>query len=80
MIGRRIKQLREEKGYSLTKLANEAHISKSYLSTLESKAMTNPSLRILSQIALALETTLDDLIASEPLRRKKQPALSRKGC
>lgn len=62
MVGQRIKQLREQKGYSLTRLAKEASISKSYLSTLERKAGSNPSLRTLSKIALALGVTIDALI------------------
>lgn len=71
MIGKRIKKLREEKSYSLTKLANEARVSKSYLSNLERKTTMNPSLRILSQIAMALEVNTDDLIKTEPFEKKK---------
>ncbi|WP_338751799.1 helix-turn-helix transcriptional regulator [Bacillus sp. FJAT-52991] len=66
MIGFRIKQLREQKGYSLTKLAKEAQISKSYLSNLERQANTNPSLFILSKIAVALDVTTNELIQTHP--------------
>lgn len=62
MIGVRIKQLREQKGFSLTKLAKEAQISKSYLSNLERQTNTNPSLSVLSKIATALDVTTNELI------------------
>ncbi|MGG3449613.1 helix-turn-helix domain-containing protein [Domibacillus aminovorans] len=67
MIGNRIKQLREKRGYTLTKLAQEAQISKSYLSNLERKPTVNPSLYILSKIAAALGITTDHLIKPEQL-------------
>ncbi|WP_203363351.1 helix-turn-helix transcriptional regulator [Bacillus sp. REN10] len=69
MIGVRIKQLREQKGYSLTKLAKEAKISKSYLSNLERQTNTNPSLSVLSKIATALDLTTNELI--QPQSSKK---------
>ncbi|MGM7634629.1 helix-turn-helix domain-containing protein [Bacillus sp. Hm123] len=62
MIGVRIKQLREQKGYSLTGLAKAAQISKSYLSNLERQTNTNPSLSVLSKIATALDVTTNELI------------------
>ena len=44
MIGERIKQLRLEKGYSITELAEVSGVSKSYLSYIERNLQTNPSL------------------------------------
>lgn len=65
MIGERLKTLREERGYSLTKLADLAGVSKSYLSYLERDLRDNPSLQFLSKIADALDVTLEYLIGME---------------
>ncbi|MBU8916136.1 helix-turn-helix domain-containing protein [Bacillus sp. FJAT-29953] len=62
MIGEKIKQLREEKGYSLTELARLADVSKSYLSLLERGMQTNPSLQLIQKIALPLETSIEYLL------------------
>ncbi|MFK2826440.1 helix-turn-helix transcriptional regulator [Bacillus sp. B190/17] len=59
MIGAKIKALRMQKGYSITKLANKAQISKSYLSYLEKQSKIKPSLHIISKIASSLDTTTD---------------------
>ena len=62
MIGERIKLLREKKGYTLTQLADLAGVSKSYLSYIERNLQTNPSLQLLSKLAITLETTLEYLL------------------
>ncbi|PGZ80211.1 transcriptional regulator [Priestia megaterium] len=62
MIGERIKEIRLRKHYSITRLAEEAQISKSYLSQIEKGANTNPSLQMLYKIAASLGTTIDYLI------------------
>ena len=62
MIGERIKKIRLRKHYSITRLAEEAQISKSYLSQIEKGANTNPSLQMLYKIAASLGTTIDYLI------------------
>ncbi|MDO6850391.1 helix-turn-helix transcriptional regulator [Priestia megaterium] len=65
MIGKKIKHLRLKKGYSITRLAEEANISKSYLSHLEKGLNNNPSLQMLDKIASSLNTTIDELIEAE---------------
>ncbi|MEH7214251.1 helix-turn-helix transcriptional regulator [Priestia megaterium] len=65
MIGEKIKNLRLKKGYSITRLAEEANISKSYLSHLEKGLNNNPSLQMLDKIASSLHTTIDDLIEGD---------------
>ncbi|MEH7487091.1 helix-turn-helix domain-containing protein [Priestia megaterium] len=65
MIGKKIKTLRLKKGYSITRLAEKAHISKSYLSHLEKGLNNNPSLQMLEKIAVSLNTTIDELIEAE---------------
>jgi XRE family transcriptional regulator, master regulator for biofilm formation len=65
VIGKKIKNLRLKKGYSITRLAEEANISKSYLSHLEKGLNNNPSLQMLDKIASSLHTTIDDLIEGD---------------
>jgi XRE family transcriptional regulator, master regulator for biofilm formation len=62
MVGVRIKKLREQKGYSITELAELAGVSKSYLSYIERNLQNNPSLQFLSKIAVPLDTTITFLL------------------
>jgi XRE family transcriptional regulator, master regulator for biofilm formation len=62
MIGKKIKRLRQQKGYSITELGRLADVSKSYLSQLERGLQTNPSLQFLVKVAGPLETSLDYLL------------------
>ncbi|WP_241747349.1 helix-turn-helix domain-containing protein [Priestia megaterium] len=57
--------MRLKKGYSITRLAEEANISKSYLSHLEKGLNNNPSLQMLDKIASSLHTTIDELIEGD---------------
>ncbi len=66
-LSQRIKQLREEKGFSLGKLAETAEVSKAYLSQLENNVSKQPSAEILFKIASALGTTIADLL-DKPVR------------
>ena len=59
-LGRRIAFLRKEKGLSQVDLADDADMAKSYLSELE-LGKRNPSVLVLSRIAAALGTTLEEL-------------------
>ena len=61
-LSQKIKQLREEKGFSLGKLAETAEVSKAYLSQLENNVSKQPSAEILFRIASALGTTIADLL------------------
>ncbi|MFF2888909.1 helix-turn-helix domain-containing protein [Paenibacillus sp. NPDC057967] len=65
MIGERIKSLREQKGYSITKLADLAGVSKSYLSYIERNVQNNPSLQVLAKIAFHLDTNIEYLLGEE---------------
>jgi XRE family transcriptional regulator, master regulator for biofilm formation len=62
MIGLRIRSLREEKKYSLSELAKKSGISKSYLSQIERNLQSNPSLQLLSKLAISLGTTVEELL------------------
>lgn len=63
-LGKRLKQLRELDGKSLSGLALEADVSKSYLAKLEKGEIENPGLKTLQSVAAALGITLADLIPS----------------
>ncbi|MFD2613962.1 helix-turn-helix domain-containing protein [Paenibacillus gansuensis] len=62
MIGARIKKLRQMKGYSISELADLAGVSKSYISYIERELQKNPSLQMLTKIAVPLDTQLEDLL------------------
>ena len=59
-LGRRIAFLRKEKGLPQVELAADADIAKSYLSELE-LGKRNASVLVLSRLAAALGTTLEEL-------------------
>ena len=62
MIGKKIKRLRQQKGYSITELGKLADVSKSYLSQLERGLQTNPSLQFLVKVSKPLDTSIDLLL------------------
>lgn len=62
MIGDRVKKLRMEKKISLSELAEQAGVAKSYLSSLERNLQTNPSIQFLEKIAGVLDVPVDHLI------------------
>lgn len=62
MIGERVKKLRQEKRMSLSELAEQAGVAKSYLSSLERNLQTNPSIQFLEKIAAVLKVPVDHLI------------------
>jgi XRE family transcriptional regulator of biofilm formation len=62
MIGDRVKKLRLEKKMSISELASQAGVAKSYLSNLERNKQTNPSIQFLEKIAAVLNIPADHLI------------------
>ncbi|MFC7788937.1 helix-turn-helix domain-containing protein [Microbacterium sp. MAHUQ-60] len=65
-IGRRIRQLRTERGMTLEQLATLIDRAPSQLSMFET-GKREPKLTLLQAIARALDTTIDALLAGEPL-------------
>lgn len=63
----RIRQLRRERKMTLTALAEQAGISRGYLSELEHERATDPSAAVLKSIAEALGTTVSALMAETPV-------------
>lgn len=61
MVGKRIKEWRIKRGLSISRLAQEAGVSKSYLSRIE-KEEKNPSISYVKKIAAVLDVDVEDLI------------------
>ncbi|HEY8435897.1 MAG TPA: XRE family transcriptional regulator [Haloplasmataceae bacterium] len=59
-IGKRLKQLREERQLTLRQLAQVAHVSHSFISDIE-QGRSNPSIETLKALARALGVSLTDL-------------------
>lgn len=62
ILGQKIKELRDEKGYTLEKLAELTDSSKSYIWELENKSPPRPSAEKLLKIAHHLGVTIEYLI------------------
>lgn len=62
MIGERVKQLRLEKKMSISEVAEQAGVAKSYLSSLERNLQTNPSIQFLEKISAVLGVPVDYFI------------------
>lgn len=73
-LSRRLKRQRGRAGLSLAELAQSTGISKAYLVRLESDPVANPSLDILRRIALALDTTIADLVGAPSLQFSTEDA------
>ena len=63
-VGKRIRQLREQKNYTINKLANLAGVSQSYLRDVELENK-NPTISFLSLICDALGISLIDFFSEE---------------
>lgn len=68
MIGERVKQLRLAKRMSLSEVAEQAGVAKSYLSSLERNLQTNPSIQFLEKISVVLGVSVDQLI-NDPINK-----------
>ena len=62
-LGKKIKDLRTEKGYTLEELADKSESSKSYIWELENRNPPRPSGDKLAKIAKALGVTTDYLLS-----------------
>lgn len=65
MIGERVKKLRQERRLSLSELAEQAGVAKSYLSSLERNLQTNPSIQFLEKISSVLHVTVEQLLQDQ---------------
>lgn len=62
LIGRRIKELRNVKGWSQEDLARNANVPVTTVSKIETGVIKNPSIEKMVKIAKALGVTVDELI------------------
>ncbi len=60
-LGKRIRELREEIGFTQGQLAGEAAVSQGYLSQLENGDVRNPSAAVILRVAQAIHVDADDL-------------------
>ncbi|WAH36770.1 helix-turn-helix domain-containing protein [Alicyclobacillus dauci] len=63
MIGARIQALRQNKGLSLSELADKADVAKSYLSAIERGIQGNPSIQVIEKIASVLDVPVQQLVS-----------------
>ena len=73
-IAARIRFFREQKGYTVNKLANMAGISQSYLRAVE-LGQRNPTVETLSELCWALGISLRDFFDDNTLSNLQQDAL-----
>lgn len=67
MIGKVIRIYRKRKGYSIQRLAEDAHVSKSYLSKIERGVHRNPSVQFLKKVSSSLDIDLQELFDAETM-------------
>lgn len=65
MYQNRMKQIRKEKGITLTYMSEKTRISIGYLCHLEKGTRKNPSIEIMDKIAKVLEKSVSDVFFTE---------------
>lgn len=67
-IGQKIRQMRLDRGLSLTALAARAGIAKSYLSNIERRVQSNPSMLFLEKISRVFGVEVETLVKDMHIR------------
>jgi XRE family transcriptional regulator of biofilm formation len=67
VLGEKIQRLRMERGLTLSQLADQAHVAKSYLSYIERGIRKNPSISLLHKIASVLDTDVQLLLKTREM-------------
>lgn len=62
-FGKRLRQLREERGWSQEEFADRAGLHRTYVSAVE-RGVRNPTLSVLERIAKALGVSLEEMLQS----------------
>jgi transcriptional regulator with XRE-family HTH domain len=65
LIGRRIKEIREGRGWTQYRLAKEAGVQPSTISQIESGTRKKPSIDVLEKVADALSVTVGTLLGQK---------------
>jgi transcriptional regulator with XRE-family HTH domain len=67
-FGHKIKQLREEKSFSIEQLANISNVDRNYISDIE-KGKRNVSIEIIEKIITALDTDLANFFNDKEFKK-----------
>lgn len=70
-IGKRIQQLRSDKGMSISELAERAEVAKSYISNVERGLQSNPSIQFLEKVASALDVSIHSILYNNPTQTEQ---------
>lgn len=60
-FGRKLRELREAKGWSQEEFADQAGLHRTYVSAVE-RGVRNPTLSVMARLAKALDITLSELV------------------
>lgn len=58
-IGKKLREIRRSKGFTMKELSNKSKVSQSYISDLENEKNNKPSIDILNKLANALEINVN---------------------
>lgn len=73
-VGRRIRELRQAKGWSQQLLADHAELERAHLSRLE-EGRREAGLRVLERIAIALDVEVEDLVRRSKTKKDASASL-----
>jgi XRE family transcriptional regulator of biofilm formation len=71
MDGKKIKDLRINRGMSLTELSKVSGVSKSYLSFIERGKQKNPSIDVIEKLASALRVDVHTLLSGQAYKQSE---------
>ncbi|QKS73211.1 helix-turn-helix domain-containing protein [Paenalkalicoccus suaedae] len=75
MIGERVRKYRQEKGLTMSELADRAGVAKSYLSAIERNIQSNPSISFIEKIAEVLDVDMNQLLNDTASTKKSSASL-----
>lgn len=70
-LGEQVRFLRQGKGWSQAKLAEESGVPKAYISDLENGETGKPNIQYAYSVAVALDVTLDELLGDTTPKHAK---------
>ena len=76
-VGKRMREIRKQKGLTLKEVAQYARVTPSLISQLE-RGKANPSLSVLSLIANCLEVSVGSLVDGSEIRADRSPVLHKR--
>ena len=63
MIGKKISEIRKDRGFTLSELAEKSNVSKSYLSNIERDLNQNPTVEVVIKLANVLQVDIDTILS-----------------